>query len=45
VKNDSCEVHPEFQNAIKTCYEAYSPRIEDKNPFGNGFRRRTGADA
>ena len=45
VKNDSCDVHQDFQNAIKQCYDSYSASIEDDAPFGNGFRRRTSDDA
>ncbi len=45
VKNDSCEVHPDFQNAIKQCYNSYSSSIEDEMPFGNGYRKKTSADA
>lgn len=38
VKNDSCLVHPDFQNAIKQCYGPYSESNEDMEPFGTGFR-------
>ena len=38
VKNDSCQVHPDFQNAIKQCYGPYSESNEDMEPFGTGFR-------
>ncbi|XP_013419423.1 polycystic kidney disease 2-like 1 protein isoform X2 [Lingula anatina] len=34
VRNDSCEVHDDFKNEIKTCYDAYAESIEDKFPFG-----------
>ncbi|XP_076327573.1 polycystin-2-like protein 1 [Tachypleus tridentatus] len=34
VRNDSCNVHDEFKNAISNCYEVYSPDVEDKKPFG-----------
>lgn len=34
VKNDSCTVHDDFKNEIKTCYDTYAKSIEDKEPFG-----------
>eukprot|EP00094_Tigriopus_californicus_P009732 TCALIF_09381-PA protein Name:"Similar to PKD2 Polycystin-2 (Bos taurus)" AED:0.09 eAED:0.09 QI:23/1/1/1/0.9/0.90/11/108/699 len=43
VRNDSCDVHEDFQNAIKQCYNSYSESIEDKSAFGNGYRKRTSA--
>ena len=45
VRNDSCQIHPDFQNAIKHCYDAYSESNEDREPFGTGFRHRTMAKA
>ncbi len=45
MKNDSCTVHSDFQNAIKQCYDSYSSSIEDTDPFGNGYRKKTSADA
>ena len=45
VRNDSCQVHPDFQNAIKHCYDEYSEGNEDHEPFGSGFRHRTQAEA
>ena len=45
VRNDSCQVHPDFQNAIKHCYDEYSESNEDREPFGSGFRHRTSAKA
>ena len=45
VRNDSCQVHPDFQNAIKHCYDEYSESNEDHEPFGSGFRHRTQAEA
>ena len=45
VKNDSCAVHEDFQRAIRVCYDSYSEAIEDKEPFGNGYRKHTSADA
>ena len=45
VKNDSCLVHPDFQNAIKHCYAEYSESDEDQEPFGTGFRQRTSSKA
>ena len=38
VKNDSCKIHPDFQNAIKECYAQYSPEHEDHEPFGTGYQ-------
>ena len=34
VGNASCTVHPDFEEEIKQCFDAYSSTIEDKNPFG-----------
>ncbi|KAM7305363.1 polycystin-2 [Ixodes scapularis] len=34
VRNDSCNVHPDFKKAITQCYDTYSPHFEDKGPFG-----------
>ena len=45
VHNESCTVHSDFQNAIKQCFAAYDSSIEDKDPFGNGYRKKTSADA
>ena len=45
VRNDSCQIHPHFQNAIHVCYNEYDSGDEEKGDFGNGFRRRTGEDA
>ena len=43
VRNDSCAVHEDFQNAIKVCYNEYSEDIEDKEPFLLGSREKTSA--
>ena len=45
VRNDSCAVHEDFQNAIKVCYNEYSEDIEDKEPFLLGSREKTSAEA
>ena len=45
VRNDSCLIHPDFQNAIKHCYDQYSEQNEDREPFGTGYRKRTSAKA
>ena len=45
MKNDSCAVHEDFQKAIRVCYDSYSTGIEDMEPFGNGYRKHTSADA
>lgn len=34
VRNDSCNVHPDFKKAITQCYDNYSPHFEDDSPFG-----------
>ena len=34
VRNDSCTVHDDFKNEIKTCYDTYATSIEDKFPYG-----------
>uniref|UniRef100_A0A6A7FVV9 Polycystin-2-like n=2 Tax=Hirondellea gigas TaxID=1518452 RepID=A0A6A7FVV9_9CRUS len=34
VRNDSCEVHADFKNAIRQCYAVYSDNAIDKQPFG-----------
>jgi len=36
VSNDSCVIHPNFQNAIKACYGSYKKSIEDTGSFGSG---------
>ena len=30
VRNDSCTVHDDFKDDIKTCFDAYAESIEDK---------------
>ncbi len=30
VRNDSCTVHDDFKNEIKTCFDTYAETIEDK---------------
>ena len=45
VHNDSCEVHPDFQSAIRFCYAKYTEDVEDKNNFGPGVRLRTSPSA
>ena len=45
VKNDSCLIHPDFQNAIKECFAEYSESNEDHEPFGTGFRSATSDSA
>ena len=45
VHNDSCEVHPDFQSAIRLCYAKYTEDVEDRNNFGNGVRIRTSPSA
>lgn len=45
VRNDSCEIHEKFHGAIQVCYSHYSQEAEDRQPFGQGWRRFTGADA
>jgi len=34
VKNDSCTIHSDFQDQIKTCYDSYAGAIEADAPFG-----------
>ena len=34
VRNGSCEVHPDFQEEITSCYDSYSEANEDTEPFG-----------
>ena len=36
VRNNSCEVHPDFQSVFRDCYGTYSAANEDTEPFGNG---------
>ena len=46
VKNDSCEIHPQFSGIINVCYGKYSPDDEDRERFGpSSLRRFTSADA
>ena len=33
VKNESCEIHKDFQNAILNCWSPYSSSIEEKSDF------------
>ena len=35
----SCEIHRDFQNAIKNCWAPYSQSIEDKSDFLPTFRQ------
>jgi polycystin 2 len=34
VRNDSCEIHPDFKDTIVGCYASYSSVAESKDPFG-----------
>ncbi|XP_023564672.1 polycystic kidney disease 2-like 1 protein isoform X2 [Octodon degus] len=34
VRNDSCVVHEDFREEILSCYNVYSPDIEEQLPFG-----------
>ena len=34
VRNDSCNVHLDFHDFIKVCYDVYSTDSEDREPFG-----------
>ena len=36
VRNNSCEVHPDFQNAFSECFGTYSSSLEDTEYFGRG---------
>ena len=45
VHNDSCEVHPDFQSAIRFCYAKYTEDVEDRSNFGPGVRLRTSPSA
>ena len=45
IRNDSCQIHPDFQNAIKHCYGEYAESDEDREPFGPGYRYKTSAKA
>jgi len=45
VQNLSCEIHPDFQNAIRYCYDEYSEEKVDKEPFGPGVRLKTSPTA
>ena len=42
VRNDSCQVHKDFQRAIHTCYNAYADYLEDRSETRNesGFAWR-----
>ena len=39
VKNDSCEIHPQFSSTISVCYGKYSLADENTERFGPGFRK------
>jgi polycystin 2 len=34
VRNDSCEIHPDFKDTIQGCYAGYSSAAESRDPFG-----------
>ncbi|XP_071455774.1 polycystin-2-like protein 1 [Hetaerina americana] len=36
VRSDSCDVHGDFRRTFLFCYDFYSSRSEDRNPFGPG---------
>lgn len=36
VRNDSCEVHKDFQRAIFTCYNFYAESFEERDVMENG---------
>lgn len=36
VKNDSCTIHDDFKDQIRTCYDSYAAAIEETSPFGIG---------
>jgi polycystin 2 len=33
VKNDSCTIHDDFKDQIKTCYDSYAEAIEETGPL------------
>jgi len=45
VQNLSCEIHPDFQNAIRYCYNEYQESKEDRAIFGPGYRDKSSASA
>ena len=45
VQNLSCEIHPDFQNAIRYCYNEYQESKEDRGNFGPDYRDKTSASA
>lgn len=34
VTNDSCTIHDDFKDQIKTCYDSYASTVEETRPFG-----------
>ncbi|XP_030628303.1 polycystic kidney disease 2-like 1 protein [Chanos chanos] len=34
IRNDSCRVHRDFQEQISECFDVYTDKKEDRNPFG-----------
>jgi len=34
VRNDSCNIHLDFRESIKVCYDVYSTESADTEPFG-----------
>ena len=45
VQNLSCEIHPDFQNAIRYCYNEYQESKEDRGNIGPDYRDKTSASA
>ncbi|KAF2355422.1 Polycystin cation channel PKD1/PKD2, partial [Trinorchestia longiramus] len=45
VRNDSCEVHEDFKNAIRQCYSPYADSYIDENTFGLGLTPGHGNDS
>ena len=43
--NKSCEIYPDFQNAIKVCYAPYDSSLEETKSFIPHFRKYTSIEA
>ena len=45
VTNSSCDITPDFKNAIKVCFAPYDVSLEETKSFIPDFRKYTSIDA
>ena len=45
VTNKSCEIAPDFQQAIRVCFAPYTEALEDKETTKPDFRKYSSEDA